>query len=243
MYLATRTSCTSLVPLVTCSFLLPDAVLQGLHYEWCGIAMRAQRGSTEGRILMTPIVQCPPTNPSRRHSRRRARYLALFPLTAAAALVLQGSAVGATRPRTVAFVGHYKGTAALLINNGTATISSVHGSGTGTASLVGKSTIRGSGRAGASALCDPFSGKGAILGTGGTIRFAVANSTSKGCSSGESGPVTVTFKGVAKAIGGTGKDKGASGSLVFAGTMKLGGTSGSQSGTFTVTLHGRLSFR
>lgn len=192
---------------------------------------------------MTPIVQCPPTDQSLRQPRRRARYLALLPLAAAAAMALQTSAVAAARPRTFAFVGHYKGTAALLINNGTATISSVQGSGSGTAALVGKSTIKGSGSASASALCDPFTGKGSIVGTGGTINFTVADSTSKGCSSGESGPVTVTFKGIAKATGGTGKDKGARGSLAFNGTLKLGGTSGSQSGSFTVTLHGRLSVR
>lgn len=192
---------------------------------------------------MTPIVHCPPTKQSLSPRRRFAHYVALIPLAATAAMVLPPSAIAAARPRTVAFAGRYNGTAALLINNGTATISAVQGSGTGTATLVGKSTIKGSGSASASALCDPFAGKGAIIGTGGTINFTVANSTSKGCSSGESGPVTVSFKGIAKATGGTGKDKGASGSLVFKGTLKLGGTSGSQSGSFTVTLHGRLAFR
>jgi len=127
----------------------------------------------------------------------------------------------------------------LLINNGAVTISSIHGKGTGT--LVGASKVSGNGTASATAQCDPFGGTGTITGAGAKINLKVTKSTSTGCSNGESGPVTVTFNGVAKATGGTGKTTGAKGNLKFKGTLKLGGTSGSQQGTFTVSLTGKLS--
>jgi hypothetical protein len=143
--------------------------------------------------------------------------------------------------KTVSFVGRYSGNAALLIDNGSVTISSVTGTGTGT--LVGTSSVAGSGSASAAAQCDPFSGTGTISGAAATIRFRVSSSTAQGCSSGESGPITVTFHGAAKAIGGTGRAKGATGTLRFNGKLQLGGTSGSQTGTYTVKLTGALTVK
>lgn len=143
--------------------------------------------------------------------------------------------------KTVSFVGHYHGTAALLINNGTVTISSVAGTGSGT--LLGASTVKGTGSAGASAQCDPFTGTGSLSSPAGKINMTVVQSKSSGCSSGESGPVTVTFTGVAVAKGGSGVGAGASGSLKFKGTLKLTSTSGSQNGPYTVTLTGKLTVK
>ena len=51
----------------------------------------------------------------------------------------------------------------------------------------------------------------------------------------------MTFSGTAKATGGTGATKGAKGALKFKGTLDLKGTSGSQNGTYIVTLTGNLS--
>jgi len=141
----------------------------------------------------------------------------------------------------VAFAGQYKGNAALLINNGSVTINSVTGKGTGT--LVGASTVEGQGSSSSSAQCDPFTGTGALTGASAKITLKVIESKSSGCSSGESGPVTVTFNGVAVATGGTGKAKGASGSLKFKGTLNLAGTSGSQNGQYKVTLNGKLTVK
>jgi hypothetical protein len=45
------------------------------------------------------------------------------------------------------------------------------------------------------------------------------------------------------ATGGNGKANGATGSLKFSGSLKLGGTSGSQDGSFTVTLSGTLTVK
>ncbi len=190
---------------------------------------------------MTRVARAGSVPPARWAPQRRgvAAALALSSLGLLGTPALAGAAT--SHARRVGFVGHYTGTVALLIDNGTAKISSVKGQGTGTAALVGASTISGAGSAGASALCNPFGGRGTVVGKRGAIRFLVSSSNATGCSSGESGPVTVKFHGSAKAIGGTGVDKGAAGSLAFSGTLKLANTSGSQSGTFTVVLHGTLT--
>jgi len=160
---------------------------------------------------------------------------------AALAAPLAAQARHAAGTKQVAFSGHYTGLASLLINNGAVTISSVKGKGSAT--LVGASSLGGKGSASASAQCDPFGGLGSISGAKGKIDISVASSTSRGCSSGESGPVTVSFHGIAKATGGTGDAAGAAGSLKFSGTLKLGGTSGHQSGSFSATLTGKLTIK
>jgi len=150
------------------------------------------------------------------------------------------SAVPATKK--IPFSSSYTGKASLLINNGQATISSVTGSGKN--SLFGVSKVSGSSSAAASQQCDPVGGKGSIAGGANKILFTVTRSSSQqGCANGDSGPVTVTFHGVAVATGGVGAADGASGSLKFKGTLKLGGTSGSQDGSFTVTLSGTLAVK
>jgi len=147
-----------------------------------------------------------------------------------------------TKVETVAFSSSYSGKASLLINNGKATIPSITGSGKN--SLFGASKVSGSGSAAASEQCDPFGGKGSIAAGANKIMFTVTQSSSQqGCANGESGPVTVTFHGVAVATGGKGKGNGAAGSLKFHGSLKLGGTSGSQDGSFTVTLSGTLTVK
>ncbi len=141
----------------------------------------------------------------------------------------------------VTFSGHYHGDASLLINNGAVTISSVTGEGQGT--LVGTSKINGKGSSSSSAQCDPFTGTGSITGAAAKLKLRVVQSKSSGCSSGESGPVTVSFTGLAVVTGGAGKANGAAGSLKFSGTLKLGGTSGSQNGSYTVVLGGKLTVK
>lgn len=142
--------------------------------------------------------------------------------------------------KSVSFKGKYTGTASLLIENNTTKILSVNGTGSG--SIVGAGTVSGTGNGtGASGQCVPFTGKGQIKGSAGTIKFSVTSSKSQGCSSGQSGPVTVTVNGVAKVTGGTGKAKGAKGNLTFKGTLKLNDTTGSQSGPFTGQLSGKLT--
>jgi hypothetical protein len=146
----------------------------------------------------------------------------------------------ATKTKVVSFKARYTGTASLLIDNSSVKILSV--AGIGTASLVGSGSISGTGDGtGANSLCVPFTGKGAIKGSTGSIKFSVNATKSQGCSSGQSGPVTVSVTGLAKVTGGSGSAKGAKGNLKFKGTLKLNDTTGSQSGTFSGTLSGKLT--
>ncbi len=165
----------------------------------------------------------------------------LLALAGAGLLVAPLGAGAAVKTKTVTFTGHYSGVASLLINNGAVSIPSVNGTGTGT--LLGAGKVVGSGTSSAAAQCDPFGGTGYITGAGSKITFTVTKSTSKGCSSGQSGPVTVTFTGTAKATGGTGKAKGATGTLSFKGSLKLADTTGSQNGNYIVTLSGKLTVK
>jgi hypothetical protein len=146
--------------------------------------------------------------------------------------------------KSVSFSAQFSGKASLLIENSSVKISSVNGSGK--SSLFGTSKVSGSGSApkSSSSECDPFGGKGAITAGANKISFTVTQSSSqKGCANGYSGPVTVSFHGVAVATGGSGKGSGAAGSLKFSGTLHLGGTSGSQNGSFTVNLSGKLTVK
>jgi len=192
-------------------------------------------------VPMALVARFSRTGP-RKHllAMRTSRALAVVIAVLGSSLLTSPAVAAASvKTKTVAFSGHYSGIASLLINNGSVTISSIRGKGKGT--IVGASSVPGRGSASAAAQCDPFGGGGSITGAGAKITLTVAKSTASGCSNGESGPITVTFKGVAKATGGSGKTKGAAGSIKFSGSLKLANTSGSQNGPFTVALTGKLT--
>jgi hypothetical protein len=176
-------------------------------------------------------------------SMKRTQLLAAVLAVAMAGVVASpASTSAAVKTKTVSFKGKYTGTASVLFQGTDIKILSVTGSGS--ASIVGTSSLSGTGEATGGAdsnNCVPFKGKGSLKGASATIKFSVSGSTSKGCSSGQSGPVTVTVTGVAKITGGTSKAKGATGSLKYKGTLKLNDTSGSQTGTFSGTVSGKLT--
>jgi hypothetical protein len=164
----------------------------------------------------------------------------LLAIAVAGALTSPTTTSAAAKTKVVNFKGKYTGTASLLIDNSSVKILSVDGKGT--ASLIGASSISGTGNGtGSNGLCVPFTGKGAIKGSAGSIKFSVNANKSQGCSTGQSGPVTVTVTGVAKITSGSGRAKGAQGHLKFKGTLKLNDTTGSQSGAFSGTLSGKLT--
>jgi hypothetical protein len=164
----------------------------------------------------------------------------MFAVAMTALIALPASASAAAKTKVVTFKAKYSGTSSLLIENSSVKILSVDG--TGSASVVGAGSISGTGNGtGANGLCVPFKGKGKITGSTGTISFSVNVTKSQGCSSGQSGPVTVAVTGTIKVTGGSGKAKGASGTLTFKGKLKLNDTSGSQSGTFSGSLSGNLT--
>lgn len=164
----------------------------------------------------------------------------LLALIVAGAFTTPARASVTAKTKVVSFKGSYSGTASLLIEGSSLKILAVNG--TGTASLVGASTLSGTGKGvGANGSCVPFTGKGKLKGSAATISFTVNSSRSQGCSSGQSGPVTVTVTGTATVTGGTGKATGAKGTLTYKGTLNLPDTSGSQSGTFSGTVSGKVT--
>jgi hypothetical protein len=172
---------------------------------------------------------------------RTSRILALLlaaAITAPLAVPESGSA--ASSRKVVSFKAHYSGTASVLIDNSAVQVQSIKG--TGSASLVGAGSVSGTADGtGANGSCVPFTGPGKLKGTKGTLKFTVNAAKSQGCSSGQSGPVTVTINGIAKVTSGTGAAKGAKGNLKFKGTLKLNDTTGSQSGAFSGTVSGKLT--
>ncbi len=149
----------------------------------------------------------------------------------------------AAKTKRVAFKGSYSGTIAMLWSSSSVTATSLQGTGTG--SLLGSSTLSGTGSSNPSSTCDPFSGSGTIKGGGSVIHFRVVSSSSQACAAGQSAPTSVTVKGVATVLSGTGKYVGAKGNLTVAGSFSIKSTTAgsSESDAFTATLKGTLTVK
>lgn len=166
----------------------------------------------------------------------------LLPITLTAAVAAVSPASASPSAKSVAFKGAYSGTASVLFTDTSIKILSVQG--TGTSALLGAGSMSGTGTAlasGPDSLCVPLQGKGVIKGAKGTLKVTVTMSSSKGCSNAKSGPITVAVTGKAKVNSGTGTVTGAKGNLAFTGTVKLGDTTGTQNGTFTGKVSGKLT--
>jgi hypothetical protein len=154
----------------------------------------------------------------------------------AVAAVVGGSALAGTvtapKPKTVAFKGSYAGTATTKQNG---SVMDIAAKGTGTATLIGKSKLAGTGKGQSSdQACVPFSGPATLTATNGAkLKFSVLP-TSTGCGDqDETVPVNVT--GYAKFKGGTGKFVKAKGTFKFTGVYNRG------TGAFTVKFTGKLT--
>jgi hypothetical protein len=153
------------------------------------------------------------------------------------------------KTKKVKFVGTYKGKLGLLMigtAGGTASsvkVTSITGTGTGT--LLGKSTVSGTGSAPAGSQTDPITGKGVLSGGGSKLMLTAVTSKSFGTAAGTATPTSVSVSGVAKVTGGTGKYKGATGNLTFKGsfTVQSNNAGTSESDAFTATLSGTLTIK
>jgi hypothetical protein len=142
----------------------------------------------------------------------------------------------------VAFKGTYTGTIALLWSSTGVTATSVAGRGTGT---YGTNTIKGAGAGTAASTCNPFNGSGNLVGTSG-LKLSVATSTkTQACAVNAAAPSPVTVNGVAKIMSGTGKFKGATGTLSFKGSFSVqSSTAGStENDSFNATLTGVVTIK
>ncbi len=162
---------------------------------------------------------------------KKFRITIAAPVAVFTALVLvAGTAVAGTTAKKLPFTAHYSGNAVTKVTDNIAAITAT---GTGTGTFVGKSTISGLGSADTSKQpCVPFTGTGALSGTGTKLTFKVVpGSSSCGDEKGEifsiSGHVTV--------LKGTGKLAKAK------GTLKMTGTYDHTSGAFSVKFFGTLT--
>lgn len=142
----------------------------------------------------------------------------------------------------VVFKGTYKGTMALLWSSTGVSATSVAGHGTGT---YGANTMKGTGRGSAANTCDPFSGAGSLVGASG-LKLSIATSTkTQACAVNSAAPSPVTVNGVAKIVSGTGKFKGATGTLSFKGQFSIQATTAgsSENDSFSATLSGTVTIK
>jgi hypothetical protein len=147
-----------------------------------------------------------------------------------------------TKITHVAFKGTYTGTIALLWSSTGVTATSVAGHGTGT---YGANTMKGAGAGSAANTCNPFDGSGNLVGPSG-LKLSVATSTkTQACAVNAAAPSPVTVIGVAKIVSGTGKFKGATGTLTFKGSFSVqSSTAGSsENDSFNATLTGTVTIK
>lgn len=148
----------------------------------------------------------------------------------------------ATKTVKVAFKGSYTGTIGLLWSSTGVTVTGLHGSGT--SSLAGKTSVSGIGSGTAASTCDPFAGTGTIAGGGSTLKLKIVSSSKQqACAAGSAAPTLVSVTGSATVTGGTGKFRGAKGTLALKGTFSIQSTSAgsSESDSFTASLTGSLT--
>ena len=147
-----------------------------------------------------------------------------------------------TKTTHVSFKGTYSGTMALLWSSTGVTASSVSGHGTGT---YGANTMKGSGGGSAANTCDPFSGAGSLVGTSGLKLSIVSSTKTQACAINSAAPTPVTVNGVAKVISGTGKFKGAAGTLTFKGQFSIQSTIAgtTENDSFSATITGTVTIK
>jgi hypothetical protein len=185
----------------------------------------------------------------------------LIAVTALSTLVISGAAVAsqaavkapagrahattvALKVKKLAFKGSYTGTISLLWSSTGVTATSVVGHGTGT--LLGSSSLSGKGAGTAASTCNPFSGTGYLAGAGSKLLLKVVSSTkTQACAANSAAPTPVSVKGVATVTGGTGKYKGATGTLSFSGSFSIQSTTAgsSESDSFSATISGTLTIK
>jgi len=141
-----------------------------------------------------------------------------------------------------AFKGSYTGTMALLWSSTGVQATSVVGHGTGTYAA---NTMSGLGGGSAANTCDPFTGSGSLTGSSGLKLSVVSSSKTQACAVNSAAPTPVTVNGVAKIVSGTGKFKGASGTLSFKGSFSIQKTTAgsSENDSFTATVSGVVTIK
>jgi hypothetical protein len=147
----------------------------------------------------------------------------------AVAAVLVGTALGSSN----ALVASYSGTVTEKVN-GQIVTALPKGKGTGT--VIGRSTLTGIVAATtANPPCSPLNGPGTLTSAKGKLKLTLLTG-SRGCAASEEDRNDISFSGSAKVKSGTGKFRGAKGTLRFSGHYDRG------NGTFNVKLRGTVKY-
>ena len=108
--------------------------------------------------------------------------------------------------------------------------------GTGTGTVIGKSSLAGTVTATtANPPCSPIAGTGTLGGTKGKLKITVL-STSRGCAASADDQTHITVSGTVKVTGGTLVFRKAKGSIHFSGAYDR------TSGAFSIKLTGKLTY-
>jgi hypothetical protein len=155
------------------------------------------------------------------------------PATIAGGLAVAALVAGTALGSSSALVAKYSGTVTEKVN-GQLVTAVPKGKGTGT--LIGKSVLTGVVKATtANPPCSPLNGPGTLAGAKGKLQLTLLP-ISRGCAASQEDQDNISFSGSAKVIGGTGKFRGAKGTLRFTGHYDRAG------GTFNVKLTGTVKY-
>ena len=158
----------------------------------------------------------------------RFRYVGVLAAAAVAAVAV-GSALAATAKPTP-FKAAFTGKAVVKVNGQAADITAT---GTGVATLLGKSKLAAKGAGTQSDPCPLFGGIASMTGTGGKINFKIPPAGGSGCTDEEGN--TFALVGRATITGGTLKYRKAKGTFKFTGTFDKG------TGNYSVKFTGLLT--
>ena len=107
--------------------------------------------------------------------------------------------------------------------------------GTGTGDVLGLTDLVGTGYSAPMNQCDGFDGSGTLSGGGSTLKLAF-DTSAQGCAEDANAPTTISIKGNAKILSGTGKYAGATGILSVKGTFSIRSTAIGSTEVISATL-------
>lgn len=139
----------------------------------------------------------------------------------------------ATASKAQSFNGTYKVKISLLWGETDVRATTVTGTGSG--DVLGLTDLVGTGYSAPMNQCDGFDGSGTLSGGGSTLKLAF-DTSAQGCAEDANAPTTISIKGNAKILSGTGKYAGATGTLSVKGSFSIRSTAIGSSEVISATL-------
>lgn len=147
--------------------------------------------------------------------------------------IAQATTAPAAASKAQAFNGTYKVKISLLWGETDVRATTVTGTGSG--DVLGLTDLVGTGYSAPMNQCDGFDGSGTLSGGGSTLKLAF-DTSAQGCAEDANAPTTISIKGNAKILSGTGKYAGATGTLSVKGTFSIRSTAIGSTEVISATL-------